>query len=437
MSGMAQSGLTSEGVLRDPGGRVRIRTLAAIRWVAIIGQAAAILIVHFGLGFSLPVVSTSIVVAASALLNVAATLLRPASARLRDNEAALFLAYDILQLAVLLYLTGGLQNPFALLFLAPATISATILSLRSTVILSLLALSSISVLAVFHRPLPWSGDGIELPDLYVAGVWAALALGTLFIVAYAWRVAAEARRMSDALAATQMALAREQQMSALGALAAAAAHELGTPLATIALVSRELEKELSPDDPMAEDVTLLNSEAARCRDILARLARTPGEAGEHPYRRMPLPQLVEYAAEPYEKNAEVEVSVEIAAGTDRSTAPSVAFRPEILQGLGNFIENAIQFAQNRVTLGLAWDERYISIEIGDDGPGFSPDMLHRLGEPYVSTRRQSGRMGLGVFIAKTLLERTGARVRFDNQPEGGASVKVRWRRSDLIALEMG
>lgn len=329
-----------------------------------------------------------------------------------------------------------MQNPFALLFLAPATISATILSLRSTVILSVLALSSISVLAVFHRPLPWGGAGIDLPDLYVAGVWVALALGTLFIVVYAWRVAAEARRMSDALAATQMALAREQQMSALGALAAAAAHELGTPLATIALVSRELEKELSPDDPMAEDIALLNSEAARCREILARLARKPGEAGEHPYRRMPLPQLVEYAAEPYEKNTEVEVAVEIGAGTDPASAPSVAFRPEILQGLGNFIENAIQFAQKRVTLGLAWDERYISIEIGDDGPGFSADMLQRLGEPYVSTRRHSGRMGLGVFIAKTLLERTGARVRFDNRPEGGALVKVRWHRSDLIALDM-
>lgn len=433
------------GAVRPPppppapdGGRVRAHTLVTIRWLAIAGQMAAILLVSQGLKFPLPMLECLSAVVTSALLNLATTLARPANARLSDGQAALFLGFDIAQLGVLLHLTGGLVNPFALLVVAPATISATVLSLRSTVVLAGLSLVVVTALAFWHRPLPWDGEGgpLALPPLYVAGVWAALVLGLLFLIVYASRVAAEARRMSDALSATQMALAREQQLSAVGALAAAAAHELGTPLGTIAIVARELERELGRDGPHAEDLGLLVSESARCREILARLARAP-EAASPAFKRLGLPELLESAAAPYRRATGPEILVEIDPATDRAQMPDAAPAPELIHGLGNLVENASQFARTRVTLWLSADPRYITVEVRDDGPGFPADLLPWLGEPYMSTRREAGRMGLGVFIAKTLLARTGADLRFANRPEGGAVVSMRWSRDVLAGHGQG
>ena len=252
-------------------GRVRLRTLVLIRWIAVIGQLLALLFVQFGLAFRVPLAAGLAVVGVSVLLNLVLTLIYPASARLSDRGAAAYLAFDIVQLAVLLGLTGGLENPFALLILVPVTISATILSLLSTGALGLVVLICVAALDFRHLPLPWGAQALTLPGLYVAGTAAALLLGTAFIATYVWQVAAEARRMTDALAATQMALAREQQLSALGGLAAAAAHELGTPLGTITLVAKELSREVTAGSPLAEDVALLSSQAERCREILTRL----------------------------------------------------------------------------------------------------------------------------------------------------------------------
>ncbi|MAD38051.1 ActS/PrrB/RegB family redox-sensitive histidine kinase [Tistrella sp.] len=426
------AGSLPPGMGSPDGGRVRAHTLVTIRWLAIAGQLAAIMLVSQGLRFPLPLLECVAAVGASALLNLATTLARPANARLTDGQAALFLAFDVCQLAVLLQLTGGLANPFSVLVLAPATISATILSVRSTVVLAGMSLIAVTMLAVWHHPLPWDGEGgpLALPPLYVAGVWAALVLSLLFLTVYAARVAAEARRMSDALSATQIALSREQQLSAVGALAAAAAHELGTPLGTIAIVARELERDLGPDGPQAEDLALLVSESARCREILARLARAPEQASPA-FKRLGLPELLESAAAPYRRSSGPEIVIEIDPGSDRAQMPDAAPVPELLHGLGNLVENASQFAAGRVTLWLGWDPRYITIEVRDDGPGFPADLLPWIGEPYMSTRREAGRMGLGVFIAKTLLARTGADVRFANRPEGGAVVSLRWSRSAL------
>ncbi|MCW5752357.1 MAG: ActS/PrrB/RegB family redox-sensitive histidine kinase, partial [Alphaproteobacteria bacterium] len=300
---MSESGGTTEaaggtgGLRLLPGagrvGRLRLRTLVTIRWIALVGQALALLFVHFGLGFQVPLTPALLIVACYLAFNLAIFLIYPSAHRLDDRSAASQLALDVLQLALLLFLTGGLKNPFALLLLVPVTISATILSLVSTVGLALLVLALVTLLAFLHLPLPWGEPGIMLPDLYVAGTWTALVLGMGFVAIYAWQVAAEARRMADALAATQLVLAREQQLSALGGLAAAAAHELGTPLGTIVLVAKELLRELPPGSPFVEDVRLLSSQAERCREILAQLSQRRPVEDQAAIARLPIGALVE------------------------------------------------------------------------------------------------------------------------------------------------
>lgn len=424
---------------------VSLRKLVLIRWVAVIGQAAALLVVHYGLGFALPLKSALAVVAASALLNTVASLPRSIGTRLGDRDAALYLAYDTLQLGVLLYLTGGLQNPFAMLMLAPVTVSATILSRSSVIGLSALTVIAISVLAIVHQPLPAHGGMLlDPPPLYTLGIWTALVCSTLFISGYAWSIAAEARKMRDAFSATQLALAREQRISAVGGLAAAAAHQLGSPLATIAVVAKELVRELPSNSPHAADAELLLTQSERCRTILTDLARQ--RDGEHgsPFARLPFSVLVEAAGEPH-LEPQVAMHYEMGAGRDAEgrpiEEPLVPRSPEIMHGLGNLIQNAIQFARHEVVVTTSWGEDTVAVDIVDDGPGFSPAVLARIGEPYISGRSApthpvgAQHMGLGIFIAQSLLERTGARLSFANLSDGGAQVVIEWRRLHLAAIE--
>ena len=413
---------------------VRLRTLVLIRWVAISGQLVSILVVHFWLAFTLPLGPLLGAVALSAGINLLAPVLSPTGARLSNAKAAIFLAYDVIQLAFLIALTGGLENPFAILFLVPASISATILGLRSTMALAGLVIVCVSIVAFLHLPLPWLDDAPALPRLYLLAIWIAVVLGTLFITAYAWRVASDARRMANALGATQMALTQEQSVSALGALAAAAAHQLGTPLATIAVVSRELERDLPGDSPHLEDAKLLVSEDARCREILGRLSALGEGEADAPYGRLPVSGLAEAAAAPHRRTGiALDVLAQPPEGSD-APEPSVPRRAEILHGLGNVIENAVQFCTTRVDVVVTWNDQVVTMEVMDDGPGVTPSVLVRLGEPYVSSRRKSGRMGLGVFIAKTLLERTGASMSFFNGRQNGARIVITWPRDVLESL---
>lgn len=409
---------------------VAARTLAAIRWVALAGQLLTLLAVHYGFGFPLPMALALAIVAASAALNLTLQRRRPGRDRLNEREAGFYLGFDILQLAALLFITGGLGNPFALLMLAPVTVSATILTRRSTIHLCLLALACATVLAFAHLPLPWAEPDFRLPPVYTAGLWAALVVALVFNAAYAWWVAEEARRISAALAATQEALARQQRLAAVGALAAAAAHELGSPLGTIAVVARELARELPANSDLAEDARLLLSESQRCRDILASLARRSEPEPHSSFTELPFDALVEQAAEPYQRDG-IAVIIE-AHGPEGAPvagrAPAVRPTPELMHGIGSIVQNAVQFASATVEVTVAWDDDgRFSVEVEDDGPGFAPSVLPRLGEPYVSTRSgRDGHMGLGLFIARTLLERTGAELGFANRDDGGARVDVRW-----------
>ena len=415
--------------------RVQLRTLVLIRWVAIVGQIAALLVVHYGLGFDLPIVPTMAAVIASAVVNLAAQF-GGGSGRISETGAAGYLAFDIAQLAVLRFLTGGLGNPFAFLLLAPVAVSATVLSLRSTIILSALALAAITILSVKHMPLPWRGTAPELPTLYLLGVWTALAIGILFFAAYTWRVAQAARELSDGLFATQQALAREQRLSAMGTIAAAAAHELGSPLGTIAVVSRELSRDLDPDNPIAEDVALLRVETDRCRDILAELAHNP-EEDDAPFSAVPVSAVVENAASRHQPET---LSVIFNAGPrsedSNSDQPRIRSAPEIIHGVGSLAQNAMQFAKSEVVISTEWSANQVSVTIVDDGPGFPPFVLDRIGEPYISLRMtQEDHMGLGIFIAQTLLARTGAQLSFGNRQEGGAKVEIHWPRTAIEGVD--
>jgi len=413
-----------------PRGGVRLRALVLIRWAAVAGQCFTAAVVHFGLGFALPVLAVGGAIGLSALLNLAVSLGRPGSARIDDREATMFLAFDILQLGVLLYLTGGLVNPFSLLLLAPVAVGATILSLASNMALTLLTIIGIALLGVFHQPLPWRGPPPDLPDIYQAGAWAGLTLTTLLIALYGWRLAEEQRQMADALAAAQAALAREQRLSALGALAAAAAHELGSPLSTIAVVAKEMLREVEADDPLREDIELLSAESDRCRTILTRLSVDPAGDVSDAYTLVPLPALIEAAAAHAARDG---IALHFSAGPVGdgvpATAPIQVRSPEIMQGIGNIVQNAVSFARHEVRIHTRWSASMSEVEVSDDGPGFSEALLDELGTPFISTRQgEEGHMGLGVFIAKTLLERTGATVTFGNRPGvgGGARVSVRW-----------
>jgi two-component system sensor histidine kinase RegB len=419
-------------------GRISLRTLVRIRWVAIAGQVLAILTVHFGFDFHLPLSPAFTVIGCSVLLNIIQILNRQATSRLGERAAAFYLGYDILQVSGLLYLTGGLENPFSILILAPVTVAAALLSRRPVTLLSILAIAAITVLAQWHLPLPWQGVPPTFPPLLVLGIWTALVLATAFIGSYTWSVAQEARRLRDAVTATQLALAREQRVSAVGALAAAAAHELGSPLATIAVVAKELVRDLPAKSPHAEDAALLLSQSERCRQILADLSHQPVEDGGSPYERLSISALVEAAGalHPGQRRDPRVRLIFAATGDPAEDEPVIPRSPEIVHGLNNLIQNALQFARREVSVTTHWDATTVSVEIADDGPGFAVNLLARLGEPYLSTRTdESGHMGLGIFIAQSLLERSGARLSFDNLPDGGAHVAISWDRANLAGAE--
>ena len=426
---------------------VRLRTLIVLRWIAIVGQLAAITVAQRYFNLSLELGLCYVAIGASIIANLVAIFVYPENKRLSEGEVFLMLLFDISQLAFLLYLTGGLNNPFALMILAPVTISATALQLRTTIMLGAVAIALISLLAVFHIPLRTEqGFIMRMPQVFVFGSWAAITIGIVFEAIYARRVSSEIHSMSEALLATQMALAREQKLTDLGGVVAAAAHELGTPLATIKLVSSEMIEDLADRPDLREDAELLRDQADRCRDIL----RSMGRAGKDDLylRHAPLGAVLREAAEPHSERGK-NVMIDLAPAEDAGPGqPAIERRPEIIHGLRNLVQNAVDFAETSVWIDASWTADAIVIRIIDDGRGFPQHLLGRIGDPFVRNRRSAEDrrkrpeyegMGLGLFIAKTLLERSGAELTFDNGsdpmtgrgPPGtrsGAIVEVVWPR---------
>ncbi|ESX81419.1 ActS/PrrB/RegB family redox-sensitive histidine kinase [Mesorhizobium sp. M0027] len=417
--------------------RLRLNTLIRLRWLAIVGQSLTVLVVAYGLKFPLPVSMCFALIACSAWMNLLLTFRYPAAHRLTPPSAFAILTFDSLQLAGLLYMTGGLTNPFSLLMTVPVVVSATSLPLRLTAMLGALVIVAATLLVFYHLPLPWhEGAPLAMPFIYVAGMWMAVFCSIAFTAIYAFRVAEEARLLANALAATELVLQREQHLSALDGLAAAAAHELGTPLATIALVAKEMEKALGEDPKYGEDVKLLRSQSERCREILKRLTSLSSESEVH-LSRLPLTSLVEEVTAPHR---DFGISIKLRPGERIGPEPVGRRNPGVIYGLGNLVENAVDFARKNVTVRWSWNEAVVSFTIIDDGPGFPPEIIDRIGEPYMSTRQGTeagGGLGLGLFIAKTLLERSGATLDFRNssEPGEGAIVQISWPRSVFLNPE--
>lgn len=441
--------------LDAPSAWLRLRTMILLRWLALCGQLAAVLVASFGLGLDVRLPLCALLIAASALFNGLILLVTAENRRLTEREALLTLLFDLGQLGALLYLTGGLGNPFALLLLAPVTISATVLTLRATLALGLAAVLIVTLLAVAHLPII-GADGIPLepPPLLIVGTWASMVIGIVFIAIYARTVTGETFSMSRALSATQMALAREQQIAALGGVVAAAAHELGTPLATIKLVSTELADELADRPDLHEDALLIRAQADRCSEILRSMG--PRGKDDEMVRFGPLVSLVEEAAGPHADRG-IRIITRVEGGLPEDAAadqPLVARRPEIIQGLRNLVQNAVDFARTTVWIDLDWTSSDLRVVVGDDGPGYPPELLGRIGDPFLRGKPRGAKdrpgyesMGLGLFISKTLLERTGARLSFGNGSErpsrtrlagppefsrpSGAIVSVIWPRDEI------
>ncbi len=423
-------------------GWLRLRTLTRLRWLAVSGQLIAVVGVFYGLGFDLPLGLCLVLISLSAWLNIFLHMRRVEGMRLSARRASGLLAYDICQMGGLLYLTGGLENPFSVLLLVPVIVAASALPLGHIFGLAIITMASASLLAFQHFPLPWYPDQtLWVPFLYVTGIWVSLMAGLGFIAIYVHRIANDARQMNAALAATEQVFARAQRLHALDGLAAAAAHELGTPLATISLVAKEMLRAIDDTNPHSEDIKLLKSQTDRCRDILAKLTSLGDDPDIH-FAHIPLGLLLEEVVAPY-RQSNCAIDIEVTGPLDlpnQAPEPVGKRDPSILYGLDNLVGNAVDFAKTRVRILSDWNDDEVSILISDDGPGIAPDIMSRLGDPYVSSRAHGGQaaeddsesgLGLGFFIAKTLLERSGAKLKLRNRvpPESGAIVHIIWPRN--------
>ncbi|TVQ35589.1 MAG: sensor histidine kinase [Geminicoccaceae bacterium] len=399
------------------------RTFAVIRWTQVGGQAFAVAFVHVSVGIELPLVPLFCLIGIGALTTIWSLRQMHSPQRLGENQLGLVLVVDALLIGGLLGLTGALANPFALFLLFPAVLAATTVGLAWCTVVCAVVVAVVSALAYWQGTVPWAEAGYRLPSVFTTGTWAALTFGTVLIASYAWRIAEEGRRMSRALVTTQLALDREQRLNRIDGLAAAAAHDLATPLATIRVVAKELMHHLPEGSPAIDDARLLHDQARRCGDILQNFGRAAPRDDLVPVEDVPLSSMLErLIADQAERPVEVRLAVAAATGAVEPAFPPTG---EVRHALVNLLDNAVTYATHEVTVTLDVALERTILTFIDDGPGFPPEVLGRIGEPFTSTRSNDGTHGLGVFIACTFLLRSGAELEFANRPRG-AAVTITW-----------
>ena len=410
---------------------IKLETLVNIRWIAVIGQLFAVCVINFYFKFSFLFIPCLVVIFCSIFINLYVEFFHKKIQRLNNFWATVSILYDLIQLAVLLFLTGGLQNPFSILIIVPTTIAVTFLSKRSSFSISIISIILVSILANFHYPLP--GPNIAIPQYYLIGLWASLTVGIIFLGSYAYLISAEVKKRSSAFDKLEKSLSKEQELKSLGGLAAAAAHEFGTPLGTIALVAKELKKQLGKNKKYKNDIELLSSQIERCKNILKDLSVDPNKKDTF-IENITIKNLINEIVYSFDMPKKKSIQVDNHKITNNI---KISKKIEIVYALRNLVDNAIKFCSSLVKIEIFNLNRKIYLNISDDGKGFPQDIIQNLGDPYIRSslisKNKSG-LGLGIFISKTLLERTNAKVSFKQNTElGGALINIVWKESDLIS----
>jgi two-component system sensor histidine kinase RegB len=407
---------------------VNNRTLVAVRWAAVFGQLLAVMLAIFTLGIKLPLIEVGACIALLVFINLFA-LVTHGRRRLGENAATVYLALDIIQFASLLYFTGGFENPFAMLMIAQVAVAAAVLNLGRMVALSFLSILMATLLSIWNIPLAWPGGEVVITPTYLLGEQIALIFAVAFIASYVWKISYEFRHVQTALYDSQLSLARQRQLAALGAQAAAAAHELGSPLSTIAIIAKDLHKDYANDPELKDDIALLLEQSKRCSEILRDFSTNPEREADPLVTAQTVATLMRDLADHY-RHERPTITVEVIEDDGLVPTPTI-HSPEVTRSLGNLVQNALQHAHARVTITIRPYGPRTRLIIQDDGDGFAPAVLARIGEPYLTTKsRGAQNMGLGLFIAQTLIESRGGTVRFRNHPKGGAEVMVTMPRDE-------
>ena len=406
-------------------------TLTILRYIAIIGQFLAIGIVYYYLDLPFPILESYLIIS----LGLATNLYLQFGIRinqLKDLYAAPFLLYDLIQLSALLYITGGIFNPFSFLLVIPAIVSSTFLSMGTTIILGLITSSLLLILSVYYLPLP-GVDVMNFPEIYKTGILISILIGLIFLSYFGIRFAGAKKKTEEAFKKLQEVIYKEYELESLGGQAAAAAHSLGTPLATISVVAKELKKEIGDNHELSKDIDLLISQSKRCSEILKRISKKQIEEDKF-FSSTKLEDLLQEIINSFKETSSKEIT--LVSDNDKNKI-YIQRSAEMIYGLRNFIGNAIKFSKSKVNIFLVSDDKEIKIIVNDDGPGFPVDIIKRLGEPYIKSKslelNSNSGLGLGTFLGKTLLERQNAKLMFkEDKNLGGASVVISWSPKNIL-----
>jgi len=408
-------------------------TLTILRYIAIFGQFIAINIVFYYLKLEFPINESFVIIFLGVLTNLFLQFKVKVN-QLKDTYASFFLLYDLIQLSILLYLTGGILNPFSFLLIIPAIVSSTFLSMGTTIILSVITSFMLFLLTHFYLPLPGMDTiTFNVPNFYKFGIFISILIGLVFLSYFGIRFSGETKKRSEALYRLQEVIAKEYELESLGGQAAAAAHSLGTPLATISVVAKELKKEIGDDKEISKDIDLLISQSKRCSEILKKISRKQIQEDIF-LSSIKLEDLLEEIIDSFKETSSKKIELNVDSDQNKI---NIQRSPEIIYGLRNFIGNAVKFSESKVKIDLKSDQKVIEIKINDDGPGIPEDIINKIGEPYIKSKSKelsfkSG-LGLGTFLGKTLLERQNAKLLFNRNKElGGALVIISWSSKDFI-----
>jgi len=409
-------------------------TLTILRYIAIFGQFIAVNLVFFYFDLQFPLKESYIIILVGLITNLFLQF-RVKVNQLKDSYASLFLLYDLFQLSSLLYLTGGIFNPFSILIIIPTIVSSTFLSMGTTIILGVITSFLLFILSFIYLPLPGlEKNFFEVPTYYKHGILIAILIGLIFLSYFGIRFAGETKKRSEALRKLQEVISKEYELESLGGQAAAAAHSLGTPLATISVVAKELKKELGDDKEVSKDIDLLISQTKRCSEILKQISKKQIKDDIF-LSSIKFEDLLEEIISSFKETSSKDIDLLIENDNNKI---AIQRTPEIIYGLRNFIGNAVKFSKSRVKINLSSDKKTIEIRINDDGPGIPEDVIQKMGEPYIKSKSKelssNSGLGLGTFLGKTLLERQGAKLIFRRNSElGGALVILSWNPNNFIS----